>query len=369
MARSFAATAVVRPVAAEPLLTKLTTVRSDSTTVVIGTVTSVVAGKALVRVDTTLRGPTTTSVSLTAPTVSHQPLIGQRIVAFGDATNELRWYGKLVGGTDIEHGVLLLSGFYDFNAHGVVPGLMTLAQLRNYLTSGTLPTRTFVGSIGFPDGHGHILPSSKRFTTRVEPTGTPHVSGFSIACQSFSSLWGLDWGTFELTFSDTCLKPGQQARELRLRGAPTGVDAMGNITVLVSPASPVMQEKEYDRFVADGTITDVKRVVRLLGSDGSRWTWNVEGSLSDGSSTRELTVGHGSSITPPSAGSVHEDTWSFADVMLKLTQRGEQARSLGTMLDLFQALDAGIGTWTIEKKGLAPIRVTAVQDPPSFVRR
>jgi hypothetical protein len=358
---------------AEPMVTDLPTVRRDAATIVVGTVTSVSSGTATLNVDAALRGTKPASaIKMGAPTARHEGLLGQRVVAFADANNELRWYGHTIAGPDLEHGVLLLAGFYDFNAHFVTPGMMTFPQLTGYLATGVFPSRTFVGTVGFPDGHGGIAPSSKHFVVHVAGNGATKVTGFALSCLAPpTSLFGLDWGDFTLSFEDTCAKSGP-SRSLRLSGATTGVDAAGNITVLVSPAAPILTQSEYDTFAADGAIADVRRTVRFTAPNGTAWSWSVDDTLTDGSTARNVTTGHGTSIAPPGPrGTVREDTWSYGDVTLKLTQTGPAAgqASLGNTRDVVAAVDRRIGTWTIERKGGAPVPVAAAQGAPTFVRR
>ncbi len=359
------------PAQAEPMVTELSAVRARSKSVVIGTVTATGSSSVTINVDTSLVGglPAGPAV-LKAMGSRDYGLLGQRIVAFVDGTGSFEYYGKTVAGPDVEHGVLLLAGFYDFNAHLVVPGMVTLAQLKAYLATGTMPARTFVGTVGFPDGRGHVVPSAKHFVATVPPGHAATVTGFSLACLGPASFSGLDWGDVEVDFNDTCLKAGQSSRSLRLRGVATGADAMGNVTVLVSPASPIMNEPEYDTFAADGAITGVQRSVRFDGADGSRWTWGFDESLTEAGTVRKITTNHGTTITPPSAGSVYEDTWIYGDVTLALTQSGPAPRvSLGTSSAVLQAVDARVGTWTIQRKGAAPVRMTATQEKGVFVRR
>jgi hypothetical protein len=353
------------------MVTDLGTVRTAAPTVVLATISAVTPGGVTLRVDTVLRGSATIGpLTLKSPSATHVLAVGQRIVAFASASAELVYYGKTVGGPDLEHGALLLSGFYEFDAHLVVPGLFTLAQLKTWLATGTVPTRTFVGTIGFPDGRGHVVPSSKHFVATAVPGKPTIATGFTVACAGPATMHGLDWGSIDVELSDTCLKSGQRSRSLRLSGEPTGVDAMGNMTVLVTPASPVMNEPEYDAFVADGAITDVTRPVRLDAADGSHWTWSFDETLSDGTTVRKITTNHGTTIAPPSAGSVHEDTWIYGDVTLKLTQSGSAPRvSLGTTRAVLQAIDAKVGTWTIERRGAPPLRANATQEKGVFVRR
>src|SRR5262249_8919851 len=64
---------------------------------------------------------------------------GEEFVAFLD--NERVWRfmaSPMKGHTKVDQGVLQLTGFYDFNAYWVTPGLVTLDLLKTYLKAGSL---------------------------------------------------------------------------------------------------------------------------------------------------------------------------------------------------------------------------------------
>jgi hypothetical protein len=124
--------------------------------------------------------------------------------------------------------------------------------------------------------------------------------------------------------------------------------------------------------LADGSIVDAERTVGIKGADGGRWAWTVGGRLveEDGAG-RDVTEGHGTTISPPAAGSRREDTWRYGDVTLRLTRAGPPAaqRPLGNLAELLRAIDAGAGTWTVERAGAPPVRAALAPGDTVFRRR
>ena len=368
-----------------PMSTDLTTVRSDSATIVIGTVRWVnvpsTAGPGalpkpvlMISVDSTIRGTAPAVMSVGESPDGHAFVDNERVVAFVDGKNALRWIGRKIAGPDIEHGVLQLQGFFDFNAHIVHPGMMTLAQLKTYLATGTIKN-TFVGTIAFPDGHGGFRPSARHLALDWDPVArTGSVSGFAPSCLALNTVFGLEWGQVELRFTDTC-NYGSKSRSLSLDGKPTGVDASGAITVDLVPTEPLLEESEFDPYVTDGHVSDVTRVVRVTLADGTAWSWHIGKGLLDPSGKKRGDGGAGSSIsekaTPTGKTTTSEQYWQFGEVTIRLSQTTTTGTSpsIGNDSGLLAAIDAGGWKCSFERKGLAPSPCTLRQDPPIVVRR
>src|SRR5262252_3458309 len=122
---------------AAPMYTKLDTIRASGAVVVVGVVHADAHGMSI-DVDRVIRGPASIgTMSLKESPDGHVNVSGKRVVAFVDA-GALRWVGELIAGPAIESGVLRLRGFFDFNAHIVSPGVMSLAELEVFLQTGKL---------------------------------------------------------------------------------------------------------------------------------------------------------------------------------------------------------------------------------------
>lgn len=351
---------------AVPMHTDFATIQKEASSIVIGTVRVASTGDITIDVDKVLRGPAVTGTIKVKPSPDgHVGVSDERVVAFLTSANELRWIGQKVAGPAIETGVLLLKGFFDFNAHLVSPGLMTLAQLRSLLSGGTL-SQTFAITMAFPDGHGSHKTSSKKFNVVWDPTSRKaSAPGFTAACLDLGSVFGPEWGSIELSFNDTCTRK-TGSRSLRLEGKATGVDAAGNITAELEPADPVLTEPEYDTFVADGSMLDVVRVVKLALADGTNWSWQIDKGLADPSGKLHVGGGWGSSYEQKGGVSVETQTFEFGDAKLALASSSSVG---GNNLSLVSAIDSGVFTaCTLVRKGLAPIACTAKQAAPIWVK-
>jgi hypothetical protein len=127
------------PVVAKPMMTPLKTVLAQTQTMVIARFRGPVGQAKLFRashfwldveqslVGKVSKGRLRVARGDGAPSVA----LGARVVALIDGAGRWRWVGRPVRkGLSLERGVLKLSGFYDFNAHVVYPGVATLSGLR-----------------------------------------------------------------------------------------------------------------------------------------------------------------------------------------------------------------------------------------------
>ncbi len=274
------------------MFTDFATIRTGATIIALGVVhqTAGPNNTAVITLDVekTIRGTARGPMTVKDSPDGHVSIDNERVVAFVDGSGALRWVGRLVAGASLETGVIALSGFYDFNAHLVRPGIVTLAQLQTLLATGALD-QTFDATLAFRDGRGGFARSSRKLTIQFSPlTRAVHVIGSTPVCLSPNALFGLEWRSFELRFTDTCPSAATNAasRSLDLDGAFTGVDATtGHIQVDLVPTRPLMTEAEYANFAADGTIAEMTSVVGIALSDGTSWTWRVERGVVDPNGT------------------------------------------------------------------------------------
>lgn len=362
-----------------PMFTDFATIRSSAALVVLGTVHQALGpnGTALVTVDVdkVLRGSTPLGkMSVKESPDGHITINDERVVAFIDGNGALRWVGKLLAGPSLEAGVIHLEGFFDFNAHIVRPGVVTLPELKSLLATGQL-AQTFDATLAFRDGHGGFARSSRTLTVRYAPfSRSLQVIGQTPACLAPSSLFGPEWGRFELSFGDTCPSsaPHARYRRLDLEGTFTGVDAAtGHIQVQLAPTRPLLTESEYATFAADGAIADMTSIVSIALSDGTRWTWRVEQDLVD--PYGKVHAAGGVSISSQSANgkTVTRDEYDF-DGGVKITlspgassgSPGGNAHGLVTLVD-----SKTITTCTFAQAGHPDRSCTLTTRPPVVVRR
>lgn len=263
---------------AAPMMTALSTVRSNATAIVIGTMDP---NALAIDVDTVVRGSIPLGRKTLKSSLTGSSYASGRVVAFLDKDDRFQWVGHVVGGSSIETGVLLLSGFFDFNAHIVSPGTMTLAQLKTFLATGTF-TQRFSARIMVEDGHGQFVPSGQSLAFDYDPFTRKISNAPTFTCLDQLSTFGLDWGSVRLMFGDSsCPHAGQKSRRLDLVGAPTGVNAKGEITLDVSATSPFLDATDLPVYLKDGSIVDVKRFLHVKLSDGTTWQWELGEGLID----------------------------------------------------------------------------------------
>ena len=375
----FVALAIAPSAQSAPMSTDFATIRTSATIIALGTVHQVAGpnNTALITVDvdkvirgSAARGPLTVKESPDG----HVSVDNERVVAFVDNGGALRWVGRLIAGASLETGVIVLQGFFDFNAHIVHPGLMTLAQMQTFLASGTLD-QTFDATLAFRDGHGGFARSARTLSIQWSPlTRTLHVNGSTPACLAPNALFGLEWQRFDLRFSDTC--PSAQAnaasRSLDLDGKLTGVDATtGHIQVELVPTRPLLTEAEYATFAADGHIAEMTSVVGVALSDGTSWTWRLEKDIVDPSGKAHAAGGVSMTSQMVSGKTVSRDTYDFdGGVKIVLSPGATAGSPGGNARAIVTLVDARVGgACTFEQAGQASRTCTLTMRAPLVVRR
>jgi hypothetical protein len=169
-------------------------------------------------------------------------------------------------------------------------------------------------------------------------------------------LFPLDWGSFQLSFSDTCPSPKNNARSrsLTLEGKVTGWNAAtASIEVEVEPTRPFLDEKEYDTFIADGSLAEVRTVVRMTLADGSKWTWHVEDDLVDAGGRVHKAGGVSSSIQMKSGVTISEDVYDFSGPKIIITPSPGVGSPGGNARGLVPMVDAGVAKCALRRAGVS----------------
>jgi hypothetical protein len=348
---------------AAPMWTDLATVKKDATTIVIGTVvpsqTDIVFD-----VDKVIRGNAKTGKMTLKESPDGHVFVdtGVRVIAFVDGSGAFRWVGSRIAGGTIENGVIQLSGFFDWNAHVVSPGIMTLAQLEKYLAGSALD-QTFAATLSFMDSRGNLARSSRTFTVHTDHTANtqPQVRGLGFACLGSPHV-DLDWGQFGVRLTDTCPQASGRWKSLELEGTYTGVDATGAITVDVTPRRPLVDEHQMDRFGADKTIVDVQRVLKVTLADGTVWTWRVDHELADPSGNVFKTGGFSATSRTNNGVTVTENGFDFHGPKVTI-QPGEGPLGVVPMVR-----GGTITSCVLSRSGMADAKCTLTEDKPVFVK-
>ncbi len=304
-----------------PMSTAFSTIRSGAPLVVIGTV-QVAAGlnsQSIITVDVekAIRGNAARGPMGVKDSPDGHVFVGpNRVIAFIDNNNALRWVGELVAGASLETGVIKLKGFFDWNAHLVEPGLMTFAELQKLLATGQLD-QTFDATLAFRDGHGGIARSTRTLTVQYAPlTNALSVPSPLPACLRATSLFGLESASFLLSLTNGCpsTTPNARQRNLHFEGTFTGVDASnGHIQVQLVPTRPFLTEAEYASFAADGGLATMTSVVGLALSDGTSWAWHPDQDLVDAHGKAHSVGGVSMSSQSQNGKTVTRDEYGFDD--------------------------------------------------------
>jgi hypothetical protein len=354
---------------AVPMYTKLDTLRAPAVVVAIGTVHQDRAGL-WIEIDRVIRGPATIGrMNLAGSPDGLVDIDGRRVVAFVDA-GALRWVGELLAGPSIESGVLKLRGFFDFNAHIVSPGVMSLVELERYLQTGKLD-QVFAATLAFHDSHGVLQPSAKTLAIKFDAlTRAASMSGVAFACLDQMSVFPPDHGTLELSLIGTCpASPSARLRSLTLEGQFTGVDARtGALDVLLVPMRPFLDEKGFDTFVGDASWADVTDVVAVKLSDGSTWIWNLESDLVDPRGAHHKAGGVSSSTEGFGAITVTRDVYDFSGPKITISPSPAVGSPGGSARGVIPMVDAGSATCKFRRGGV-DVACTLKHLPSVFVRR
>jgi hypothetical protein len=245
---------------AEPMSTALEKVIQSSPTIVIATLLEETDTKnhtAKLEVLQVLRGdlkPGTHTVNYGYSTSRVKTKSGE-VVVFLD--EKLSWQFIAVplhGRTEVAGSVLGLSGFYNFNAHIVHPGLLTLDLLKGYLKDGSLVYR-FRGPIYFPEvGKSEWLQSSLNITGTYDAikkeanvAGLPSLEAYPEQ-PNVGVLYGFHGpGKINLTYTRAL------NRELQLMGLVDRVDPKtGELHVRYAVEKPeILSEIAFREYLSD----------------------------------------------------------------------------------------------------------------------
>lgn len=323
------------------MFTPLSKVRAESTTVVVGTLSTTPRGP-VVDVEYNLRGRAGKGALLVRESPDGRVFVPvgktakNRVVAFIDAQNRLRWIGRLLAGPSLEKGVLELRGFFDFNAHLVGPGVMTLMQLMEFLAHGTMHQR-FRATLSFPDGRGGLRRSGRQVIVDYAPL-TRKVSGLRglrAACLDHPSLMPPNWGKFRLH-----LYCRGSLRRLVLTGRVSGINPRGDILVDAVPTEPVLNAGELDRYLRNPGFTKVARTIRVTTASGTTWTWHWGRGLVDAGGRMHRLRGMSVSSQSRAGKIIHIDSYRFDGIVLAVPSKTNQ---LAAHLTLIQRANARQG--------------------------
>jgi hypothetical protein len=178
----------------------------------------------------------------------------EEFIAFLDKDAVWRFTARPLAGKQVADDVLLVSGFYDYNAHWVTPGLLTLEQLKGYLQNGSL-TYKFEGDIFFPQpgktdwkaGTLRITGSYDAVTKKTDVSGFPALKGLPAQPEVVSLHHYEDDARLDLAYSRSGYRP------LHVLGKVSKLDAKtGTLVVRFAVSEPdVLTQKALEDYLAD----------------------------------------------------------------------------------------------------------------------
>jgi hypothetical protein len=180
---------------------------------------------------------------------------GEEFVAFLDKDRVWRFMASPQKGENkVSQGVLQISGFYDFNAYYVTPGLVTLEQLKTYVKDGTLAYR-FRGNVYFPEigkedwkpGSFVVSGSYDAINKKVDLHGLPNLKSFP--AQPEVDIQSGHHFNIRISY-----RPNK-GRELRLIGQVRGIDTKtGEMNVRFAVSIPeVLTKKAFEDYLTDAS--------------------------------------------------------------------------------------------------------------------
>jgi hypothetical protein len=166
----------------------------------------------------------------------------------------------------VDQGVLTLSGFCDYNAYWVTPGLVTLDQLKKYLKDGSLFYR-FRGAVYFPQlgktdwkaGSLVISGAYDAIKEKADVGGLPNLKGFpdppSVDIHS-SGIPGLSKMRLDLLYrvrGDLDVQP--RNRPLDIFGNVQGIDSKtGEMKVRFAVSYPeILTQQAFEEYLAEAS--------------------------------------------------------------------------------------------------------------------
>jgi hypothetical protein len=256
---------------AEPMLTTLDEVMAQSTDIVIATyegpANSSPMSPSKLRVERALRGKL--SGDVVAPLGSGHASVkaGARVVAFLDKRRAWSFVGEALPNMGLE-GAISLRGFYDFNAHLVTPGLLTLPMLEDKIAGRPITWRIAGPLVALADDGSRIVDTTWQVRIDAPEKGLPTVSGLpataglpapSVGVGGWNPSVGVSWRT-------------GWPRPLVLRGEITGVKGDTLVARFHVEMPDLLRVKDIGKYLGDANASHAVYKMRIVWADGDRWS-------------------------------------------------------------------------------------------------
>lgn len=257
---------------AEPMLTTLDEILADSTDVVIATYVGPVGSSnsydatgSRLRIERALRGSLRGEITAGVGTGHADLQAGSRVIAFLDRDRAWSYIGEAPAGARLEDRVSL-RGFYDFNAHIVTPGMMTLDELTARLTGDPIEWHVEGPLVALADDGSRVIET--RYRIRVDSTenGATTVTGLPIRNLPAPTV---DFGGREDIVTITWRS--SWPRPLAIRGEISGRNA-GVLTARFWIEQPdLLRERDIRAYLTNRNAAYPYYRMRLRWDDGEEW--------------------------------------------------------------------------------------------------
>jgi hypothetical protein len=179
---------------------------------------------------------------------------GDEFVAFLDKDRIWRFMASPQKGENkVGQGILQITGFYDYNAYWITPGLVTLDQLKTYLKDGSLVYR-FRGDVYFPEpgklgwkaGSLVLSGTYDAIKNKVNVKGLPNLNGFPAQPEVYIHSRHEE-SNLDLSYERSGYRP------LTLIGKVRGFDnKTGEMKARFAVSTPeVLTQKTFEDYLAD----------------------------------------------------------------------------------------------------------------------
>lgn len=255
---------------AEPMISTLDDVVARSPDIVIATYTGPASTADLspskLRVERALRG--TLSGDIVAPIGSGRASVkpGTRVVAFLDTRHAWSYVGEALGTLGLDD-VMAVRGFYDFNAHLVTPGVITIAQLRDKIAKRPITWRLEGPLVGLADDGSRVVDSPWQIRVDAPERGAAAVAGLPTTKGLPAPSVSVGGGQPSVTIQWRTSWP----RPLVIHGTITGRRGDVLLAQFHVEQPDLLRVADIANYLADANASYVLYRMRIVWSDGTVW--------------------------------------------------------------------------------------------------
>lgn len=197
---------------------------------------------------------------------------GNTYLAFINAQNEFEWYGHALNGGNLKEDVLMLEGFYDYNAYLVSPGVVSYTNVVQYIAEEQM-TGTVTGNIHFFNPRSRQMEPSDMSIT-VNYTYTARSGVISSVSQENIPLTDFETATAYLGSWDPVISVYYEenlVRPFKLEGELTGVDGSDFTAIFWVEAPEELNENELRQYLQDPALGPPVYQIQIDSDNGETY--------------------------------------------------------------------------------------------------